>query len=158
VNVVVAAIRADDVNFPLFMHVLGAMLLVGVLLGSSVALMLSWRRADGGEATAFARYGLWTLALGGIPAYLVMRIGAQWTVSRERLSDASFTWLDIGYLTADLGGLVLLVGLVLAGVGLRRLPSDGSAPGALPRIVGAIAVVLLAAYVVTVWAMATKPD
>ena len=154
----VAAIRPSDLDVPLFVHVLGAMLLVGVLLVAPLSLLLAGR-FEGGEATALARVGLWTLAIGGVPAYAVMRTGAQWTASREGLADvpADPTWLSIGYVTADAGALLLLVSLVLAVIGLRRLKSDTARPGGLPRAVGVIAVLLLAAYVVAVWAMTTKP-
>jgi hypothetical protein len=155
----VASIRPSELDVPLYLHILGAMALVGVLLVAASSLLLAGRR-DGGEATALARVGLWTLALGGVPAYLVMRIGAQWTASREGLDDVPEdpTWLSVGYITADAGALLLLVSLVLSVLGLRRLRSDTARPGGLPRAVGIIAVLLIAAYLVAIWAMTTKPD
>ena len=155
----VAANRPSEIDVPLFLHVLGAMALVGVLLATALAVVLAGRR-EGGEATALARLGLWTLVVGGVPAYLMMRIGAQWTASREGLDDVPDdpTWLGIGYITADIGALLLLVSLVLAGFGLRRLRGDTARPSGLVRAVGGLAVLLLAAYLVAVWAMTTKPD
>ena len=41
-----AIVRADSVNFPLFVHVAGAMLLVGTLAAAVAALVLA--RSDGG--------------------------------------------------------------------------------------------------------------
>ena len=41
-----AAIRPDSVNLPLFLHVLGAMLLVGTLLGVTLVTVLGWRSPD----------------------------------------------------------------------------------------------------------------
>jgi len=155
---VVGALRPSEIDVPLFVHILGAMTLVGVLLVTALSLLMAGRR-EGGEATALARIGLWTLALGAVPTFAAMRIGAQWTASREGLDDVPDdpTWLGIGYLTADLGGLLLFVSLVLAVVGLRGLRSDTARPGALTRVVGILAVVLLATYVVAVWAMTAKP-
>ena len=150
------AIRADSVNFPLFLHVLGAMLLVGTLLGVGLAIAIDWRRQDG--TTGLTRLGLRTLLLGVVPAYVLMRIGAQWTESRENLPEpvVDSTWLGIGYITADAGAVLILLSVILAAIGLRRL-RDGRG-GGLARAVGVISILLLAAYVVAVWAMTTKPD
>ena len=152
-----AAIRADSVNFPLFLHVLGAMLLIGTLLAIACAIVIGWRRADPLEAGALTRFGLWTLLAGVFPSYVLMRVGAQWTESEENLPKEveDSAWLGIGYVTADLGAVLIIVSIVLAIIGLRRLRS-GKGLG-LGRAVGIISVLLLAAYVVAVWAMTTKP-
>jgi hypothetical protein len=149
----IAAIRADEVNFPLFLHVLGAMLLVGTLLGVALAITLDWRRQDG--TVGLTRLGLRTLLLGVFPAYVLMRIGAQWTESREDWPGDP-AWLGIGYVTADAGAVLILVSIVLSAMGLRRL-RDGRGSG-LARAVGVISILLIAAYVVAVWAMSVKPD
>jgi hypothetical protein len=65
------------------------------------------------------------------------------------------TWLDIGMISADAGGLVLVITLILGGVGVRRL-DRGQGAGLLKAVL-VLSVVLLAAYVVAVWAMAGKP-
>jgi hypothetical protein len=36
-------------------------------------------------------------------------------------------WLDIGYITADFGGILLLIALVLAGIGIRKACSGRGA-------------------------------
>jgi hypothetical protein len=156
---VLAAIRPDDVNFPLFLHVLGAMLLVGTLLAVSTAILLGWRRADAGEARALTRFGLRTLLLGVVPSYVLMRIGAQWTESREDLPEdvEDSAWFGIGYITADAGALLILVSIVLSALGLRRLRAERGGTG-FGRAVGVIATLLLAAYIVAVWAMSAKPE
>jgi hypothetical protein len=152
---VLAAIRTGHVGVPLFFHVLGAMLLVGTLLVVGSAILLGWRRE--GDSVALTRYGLRTLLWGVLPAYVVMRIGAQWTESAEGFpDDYDPAWLGIGYMTADVGGGLVLISVVLSALGLRRLRGDGGT--GLARAVGVIAVVLLAAYLVTVWAMAGKPS
>ncbi|HET7046268.1 MAG TPA: hypothetical protein VFI37_15585 [Gaiellaceae bacterium] len=152
---VLAAIRTGHVGVPLFFHVLGAMLLVGTLLVVGSAILLGWRRE--GDSVALTRYGLRTLLWGVLPAYVVMRIGAQWTESAEGFPDGyDPAWLGIGYMTADVGGGLVLISVVLSALGLRRLRGDGGT--GLARAVGVIAVVLLAAYLVTVWAMAGKPS
>ena len=152
---VLAAIRPDDVNLPLTLHVLGAMLLVGTLLVVATAIAFAWRGGD--DAVGLTRFGLRALLLGVFPAYLLMRIGAQWTESAEDFpDDFDPAWLGIGYITADAGAVLILVSLILSGLGLRKL-RDGGGIG-LSRAVGVIAVILLAAYVVAVWAMSAKPD
>ena len=159
-----AAIRADSVNFPLFLHVLGAMLLVGLLLAVSAAILIGWRRTDPAEVVGLTRMGLWTLVVGVFPAYLLMRIGAQWTESEaygdlpEAAKDAieDSAWIGIGYITADIGALLILISIVLSIIGLRATRRGGGI--GLGRVVGVIATLLLVAYVVAVWAMTTKPD
>jgi hypothetical protein len=151
----VAAIRPDDVNLPLFLHVLGAMLLVGMLFTVAFVTVLGWRRSD--ESPGLTRFGLRTLLLGVFPAYLLMRIGAQWTESEAGYpDDFEPAWLGIGYVTADAGALLVLISIVLSALGLRRLRAgEGHRFG---RAVGVISILLLAAYIVAVWAMTTKPS
>ena len=69
-----AAIRPDSWNYALFVHVLGAMILVGALVTAGTAQVLSWR--PGGDAAAYARLAFRTLLFVGVPAWFVMRIGA----------------------------------------------------------------------------------
>jgi hypothetical protein len=154
-----AAIRADDVNFPLLLHVLGAMLLVGTLFAVAVGIVLAWRRGDEGEAATLTRYSLLTLLIGVFPSYILMRIGAEWTADREGFNAEGApepAWLGIGYITADAGALLILISIILSIVGLVRMRRGGGIGAG--RAVGIISLVLLAAYVVAVWAMSGKPD
>ena len=152
----VAAIRDGSVNFPLFLHVLGAMLLVGSLATVAYVTVLGWRTPD--RAAGLSRFGLKTLLIGVLPAYLLMRIGAQWTESKENFpDDFEPAWLGIGYITADIGALLVLISIILAAIGLRRSRDGGAGGVRFARIVGVICMLLLAAYVVAVWAMTTKP-
>ena len=149
-----AAIRPDEQNFPLFVHVLGAMILVGGLLTTAATLL--WARGD----VAALRLGYRALLAVALPGWFVMRIGAQWIYSEEGWDDlpdsAQPTWLGIGYLLADLGGLILLVSLIVGGIGVYRL-REGKGAGLLKATL-VLSLILLAAYVVAVWAMAGKPD
>ena len=56
---------------------------------------------------------------------------------------------------ADAGGLVLVITLIIGGIGVRRL--DAGKSSGLLKATLVLSVVLLAAYVVAVWAMAGKP-
>ena len=150
-----AAIRPDSVNLPLFLHVLGAMLLVGTLFAVAVATAIGWRRSD--DAAALTRFSLRTLLIGVLPSYILMRIGAQWTEAKQDYpDDFEPDWLGIGYITADVGALLIIVSIILSVLGLRRLRrGDGYRLG---RAVGVISILLLVAYLVAVWAMTAKPS
>jgi hypothetical protein len=152
---VIAAIRPDDVNFPLFLHVLGAMLLVGMLFAVATAILISWRGES--DAAALTRFGLRTLLLGVLPAYVLMRIGAEWTYAAADYPDEfDPAWIGIGYITADAGVVLILISIILSAIGLRKLRAGGEL--GLGRAVGIISLLLLVAYLVAVWAMAAKPD
>jgi hypothetical protein len=150
---VIAAIRPDDVNFPLFLHVLGAGLLVGMLFAVGFAVVLGWRRD--GDTLAFTRFGLRTLLIGVFPAYVLMRVGAEWTAAEEDLPGDP-AWIGIGYITADAGAVFILISMILSGISLVKLRKGGGV--GLGRAVGIISLLLLAAYIVAVWAMTAKPD
>ncbi len=151
-----AAIRPFDVELPLFLHVLGAILLVGTLLFVTIGLALGWRRREAADVTALTRFGFWGVVAAVFPSYVLMRIGAQWTESAGRYGDDS-AWIAIGYITSDIGGLLVLVSLVLSIIGLRRTRRDPAVRIMLGRIVAVLAIVMLAAYLVAVWAMTAKP-
>ncbi|HET8651633.1 MAG TPA: hypothetical protein VFM13_03575 [Gaiellaceae bacterium] len=149
-----ATVRADDQNLPLFLHVLGAMTLVGGLFTGAAA--LAFARRDG----RWLRLGYWSLLAVSLPGWVLMRIGADWINSEQGWDklpeDVQPAWLGIGFAAADLGGLVLAASLVVGGVGVYRLRS-GKGSGLL-RTTLVLSLVLLAAYLVAVWAMAGKPD
>lgn len=155
----VAAIRPSEIDLPLIVHVFGAMALVGLLAAVALSLLLAWRVNDAGTAAVLTRFGLWTLVAGVVPAWIVMRVGALWTYSREGWDEAPEepAWLGIGLVTADLGGVLLLAAAVLGVVGLRR-GRGSDEPAGLGRAAAVIATLLLAAYVVAIWAMTAKPD
>ena len=152
-----AAIRPDSWNYALFLHVLGATVLVGALVTAGTAQVLSWR--PGGDAAAYARLAFRTLLFVGVPAWFVMRIGAEWIYSKEKWADVPNEpdWLGVGYITADLGGILLLVSVILAGFGARRLARTDGGSTILARSAGVIALVVLALYLVALWAMTAKP-
>ena len=110
-------IRPDSWNFPLFVHVAGAMMVTAAVAVAVSALVLAWR-AHGEERAAITRFGFRTLLYVGIPAYFVMRIGAEWILSRENIpTDNEPSWVGIGYGTADLGGILILIATILTGFG-----------------------------------------
>jgi hypothetical protein len=148
-------IRPDAWDFPLLLHVLGAMLLVGVLVLAASALGLAWR--DGNAS--LVRLGYRSLLIGALPAWIVMRGAAEWVADKEGLTgDKVPSWVDIGYSTADSGLLLLVISTVLAGLAVRRAGrAEGSAGGGLGRVSAVVVSLLLIAYLVAIWAMTTKP-
>jgi hypothetical protein len=144
-------VRPDDVNVALLFHVLGAMVLVGALVTAAVAGLAGWRDDAGG----FSRLAYRTLLFAALPSFVVMRLAAEWVYREENLDAAAEdpAWIGIGYITGDLGGLLLLISLVLGAIGLRR-----ARPGGLMKAVTVLSIVLVALYVVAVWAMGAKPS
>ena len=61
------------------------------------------------------------------------------------------TWIGIGYITADVGALLLLIALILSGIAARKSKSR------LGMASGVITAILLAGWIVAVWAMSGKP-
>jgi len=147
----VAVVRPDSWNLPLFVHVAGAMLLVGALVVVTVAMAAALRRGDGFEV--LTRLAFRALLIGVIPSYVLMRAGAEWIASEENIPD-ELDWVGIGYIVADLGLLLTLITAVLAWRAARR-GADG--PGGAGRAAFVLAAVLIVAYGVALWAMATKP-
>jgi hypothetical protein len=149
-------IRPDSWNFPLFVHVAGAMAVTAAVVTAAASLMLAWR-ADGDDQLAITRFGFRTLLYAGIPAWFVMRFGAEWIVSRENIpSDNEPGWVGIGYITAEPSGLLILLATILTWLGLRRLRSGGVG-GGLAKTGTVLASLAVALYVVAIWAMTTKP-
>jgi hypothetical protein len=148
-----AAIRPHDIDFALLVHVFGAMVLVGAVITAAGAGILGWRD----DSATLRRLSYRTLLLVALPAWFVMFLGALWTASKEHLDDLPDdpTWLGIGHIGAEGGGLLLLISIVLGGIGVRRSGTGGG--GGLLKASSVIAAFLVAVYVVAIWAMGAKP-
>jgi hypothetical protein len=149
-----ASVRPDEQNLPLFVHVLGATILVGGLLTSAGA--IAWARGD----VRSLRLGYWTLLAVALPGWIIMRVGAQWIYSEQGWDDLPDEieepdWLGIGYVVADAGGLLLLISLLVGGIGVYQLRA-GKGSGLLKATL-VLSLILLAAYLVAAWAMSGKP-
>jgi hypothetical protein len=146
-----AVVRPDAWNLPLLVHVAGAMLLVGFVAVAVTSFVRAARGGEAGGTAVLTRVGFRALVLGAIPAYIVMRGGAEWIASEEDLVDP--TWIGIGYSVSDGGLLVLLITAAVAQRAARRTRDGGAASRAAP----ALAAFLLVAFTVAVWAMTAKP-
>jgi uncharacterized membrane protein len=146
----VASIRPHGFDIPLLVHVLGAMVLVGATATAATLELASLRAHD---AARLRRLGFRVVVLVSVPAYVALQGGAAWIHEKEFPKGSSDpTWIGIGHVSADVGGLVLLVALGLAGYADRR-----GRPG-LARAAGVLAAVALAGWLVAVWAMGAKPQ
>jgi hypothetical protein len=146
-----AAIRPDDWDLPLFLHVLGAMLLVAGLLTGGTALAIARGQVR------LLRLGYFSLLALALPGWILMRATAEWIYDKEGFTgDDDPAWLGIGFITAEGGGVLLLVALMLGGFGVRRVGRGGGS--GLLTASAVLALVALVVYVVAVWAMGAKPD
>ncbi|HYM64685.1 MAG TPA: hypothetical protein VES61_08395 [Gaiellaceae bacterium] len=149
----IALVRPEDWNFPLLVHVAGAMLLVGSLVTVAALLLLAWRA----DSPGLIRIGFRTLLLAALPSYVLMRVGAEWINSKENIPDG-VGWISAGYITADVGLLLLLISTILAGLAARKSRRAPGSGGTLGRVATVLTLVLVVGYVVAVWAMTTKPS
>jgi hypothetical protein len=139
----VALVRPDSWNFPLFLHVLGAAVLVGAI-GATVVIAI--------RAPSLRRLLVRTIGFLVLPAWVLMRFAGQWVDSREDIPGDP-AWLGIGFGVGDAGLVLLVITALIAWWGLRR-------PGRRwpVRAVAVISGLYLIALFVAMWAMTTKPD
>jgi hypothetical protein len=140
-----AILRPDSWNFPLFLHVLGAMTLTGSTAAAFVcaasARRWPWLRA------VLAR----TLLLVVFPAWLLMRLAGQWIESKENIPGDP-GWLGVGFLVGDIGFVLLIVAMILGAVGMRRPQRNWPI-----SVVAILTGVYFVALVVAMVAMTGKP-
>jgi hypothetical protein len=153
----IAAIRPDDQSFALLLHLVGATVVFGALLTSATSIVLA--RGD----TRLLRLGYFSLLLVGLPGLILLRLAGQWLYQLQdwdklppQIDEPS--WLGVGFIVADGGGVLFLLALALGGIGVRRLGSDKGGAAMLLKATMAISLILTVAYVVAVWAMTGKPN
>jgi hypothetical protein len=110
---VIGILRPHAWDLPLFLHVFGAMVLFGAMLATATLSLTGWRLPG---VAALSRSTFWALLGAALPAWIVMRVGAQWTYSKEHhhLFEKDPTWIGIGFGVADAGLLILLITTALA--------------------------------------------
>jgi hypothetical protein len=140
-----AILRPDSWNFPLFLHVLGATLVTGAtaaaFIASSASLRRPWLRLVAAR----------TLFLAVFPSWLLMRLAGQWIDSKENIPGDP-GWLGVGFLVGDLGFLLVAVAMILGAIGVRRPQRNWPV-----RAVAVITAVYFVALVVAMVAMTGKP-
>ena len=133
--------------WPLFLHVFGAIALFGAVLAATLLAAAAWRRPGAG----LARATFLTLLVVALPAWVLMRAGAEWIYSDEGFSGKSDpSWISIGMGVAD-AGLVLL--LVATGLAFWWSRSGRAIAG---RIVAGLSGIYLALLCVAWLAMSAK--
>jgi hypothetical protein len=134
-----AALRPNDLDFPLLLHVGAATILVGSLM---TALVMA---GSGSHSRLTFRALLWA----AVPAWIVMNVAAEWLVDKEGLDDDP-TWIGIGYMAADIGALAIIAATIIAGVSARRGNTTS-------RWVTGLTAFTIILALVAIWAMTTKP-
>jgi hypothetical protein len=138
----VAAVRPDSWNLPLFLHVFGAIVLAGAVASAVLA---------SGTAVVLRGLPFRILALVAVPSWLLMRLAGQWIDSKEDIQGDP-TWLGIGFTVGDIGLVVLLLATVAAWWARKRPELRW------PRqTAGGLAFIYLVALAVAMWAMSAKP-
>jgi hypothetical protein len=151
---VASVTRPDSWDLPLFVHIMGAMILVGALTLSAVSLIAAWRSGS----AALTKLGFMSLFYGAVPGFIVMRGGAQWIAHKEGLEDSDVSWIGIGFSVSDMGFVLLIIALVIGGIAVRRINrGEGGTPSISARIATGLVSLFLIACLVAVWAMTVKP-
>jgi hypothetical protein len=140
-----ALIRPDSWNLPLFLHVFGATVLFGTIGAVAVAGFAIRGRAD--HQLLLARVAQRTFLLGVIPAYILMRAAAQWIDDKEFPNGDEPGWVGVGFLVSDVGAILLVVVGILLAVRRQRILL------AVPVLTALYLVALAAAW----FAMSGKP-
>lgn len=144
-----AVVRPDSWNFPLFVHVLGAIVLAGSI-GAVIVLAVAVRKRRA-QGALLSRVAFRTLIFVAVPSWIVMRVGAQLIVDKE-FPDKAPGWVGVGFAVSE-PGLILLIALgILAWRSARR-----GGVGRASVAVAILAPVYLAALAVAWWAMSAKP-
>jgi hypothetical protein len=145
-----AAIRPDSWNLPLFLHVLGATLLFGTTATVAIAGFAARARRD--HSALLARIALRTFLLGVVPSWILMRAGAAWIGNKE-FPDKTPGWVDVGFLVSEPGAILLVIVGILAWLAARK-QGAGRAAVAVP----VLASIYLVALGVAWFAMSAKPS
>jgi hypothetical protein len=152
---VLALTRPDAWNFPLFVHLLGAFVLVGAVVLALASLAGAW--ANG--SPQLLRLANRALSWVAIPAWVVMRVGAQWIADKEGLTgdNVDISWVNIGFSIAEPTFLLLIIAAVLSRQGAKRSEAAAGTGAGFDKVATALVSVCLIAYLVAIWAMTTKP-
>jgi hypothetical protein len=144
-----AVVRPDSWNFPLFVHVLGAITLAGSTGAVTVLALTARKRRE--HAALLSRVAFRTLIIVVVPAWIVMRVGGQMIADKE-FPDKAPGWVDVGFVVSEPGLLLLIALGILAWRSARR-----GGVGHASVAVAILAPVYLAALAVASWAMSAKP-
>jgi hypothetical protein len=114
-----ALIRPDSWNLPLFLHVLGATVLFGTVGAVTVAGFAI--RTHGTHAALLTRVAQRTYMLGVLPAFILMRVAAEWIVGKEFPNGHEPGWVGVGFIVSDAGAILLIIVGILLAVRRKRV-------------------------------------
>ena len=153
-----ASICGPGCGFPLFLHVFGAIVLVGAIATVAIVTWFSLRRPLE-QARVLRRMAFTTMLAVVWPGWLAMRLAGQWVLSQDLYSGIEKSdpgWLGVGFIVGDLGVLVLLISTILAWFAYRRTRPEQPKPVTAPIFAG-LTTLYLAALAVAWFAMSGKP-
>jgi hypothetical protein len=142
-----ASICGPICGTPLFLHVLGAIVLFGGV--ASVAVLASTALREKAHTVMLQRAAFTTTLLLVWPAFIAMRVGGQWVASDEHLDKSPPGWVGVGFAVSDAGILILAAITLLAWLAPRR-PKAG-------KFLVALSVLYVIALGVAWFAMSAKP-
>ena len=140
-----ALVRPDSWNLPLFLHVLGATILTGAVAATAIAASRS------GGSLVLRQVAFRTVVFLVLPAWILMNVAGEWTNSREDIPGDP-GWLGTGRGVGDAGLIVIVLSVIFGWLSVRK--PDRRWPA---RTVAALAVLYLAALLVAMFAMSGKP-
>jgi hypothetical protein len=145
-----AVIRPDSWNLPLFLHVLGAITLFGSTAAVAIA-GFAGRRTEHTRLLSRLVLRTWLLAI--VPSWILMRVAAEWVLSKE-FPDGAETpgWVDVGFSVSEGGAVLLLVLGLLAWLWARK-EGVGRVGAAVPWL----AALYVLALGIAMFAMSGKP-
>jgi hypothetical protein len=147
-------VRPGETHLPLFLHVLGAMVMVGSFVLALTSLAGAAREGD----VPITHLGFRALVWGALPGYIVMRAAAQWIADKEGYTgDTVPSWVDTGYIVAEPTLLLLLIAVLLSGLSLRRARRGGGVGRGMIRAATVLIAIALLADLFAIFAMTTKP-
>jgi hypothetical protein len=144
-----AILRPNDQDFPLFLHVLGAMLLFGSIAAVVVVGFAARRRPE--HAALLARVAFRTTLFLVVPAWLLMRIAGGWIADKEFPKDTP-GWVDVGFFVSEPGLIIVIPLIVVAWLSARK-----GGVGRLAVATPILAAIYLAALAVALFSMTAKP-
>jgi hypothetical protein len=150
---VIAILRPDSWDLPLFLHVLGATALFGTTLTAAILGIAALRRRE--LAPLYSRLAFRTTAFGVVPMWIVTRFAGQWILNREQDQIPGLDnkgWVGVGFAVTDAGLAVIVALLVVGYLSARR-----AGRGRLATAFAVLAPIYLAALAVAWFAMSAKP-
>ncbi len=146
-----ALVRPDAWNWPLFLHVLGATVTFGATATVAI-LAFAGLRADPERGQWLRRLAFRVGVFVLVPAFIVMRVGAQLIADKEYPGKAKTPgWLDVGFIVTEPGAVLVIVTLILAWLSARKTSSRAAA------VVPWLATVYVVALGIAWFAMSAKP-